>query len=82
MTLRALCITGAMATCLSCGAEPGPPEVTLAITGQALIKLDPRLIAETPFATVQPIVASADVAFTNFEMAVNGETNTCGVPAD
>ena len=82
MTLRALCMTGAMATCLSCGAEPGPPKVTLAITGQALIKLDPRLIAETPFATVQPIVASADVAFTNFEMAVNGETNPCGVPAD
>ena len=82
MTLRALCMTGAMATCLSCGAEPGPPEVTLAITGHALIKLDPRLIAETPFATVQPIVASADVAFTNFEMAVNGEANPCNVPAD
>ena len=82
MTLRAVCIAGALATGLTCGAEPGPPEVTLAITGQALIKLDPRLVAETPFATVQPIVASADVAFTNFEMAVNGEDNPCGVPAD
>ena len=51
MTLRTACITGALATCLACGAEPAPPEVTLAITGQALIKLDPRLIAETPFAT-------------------------------
>ena len=82
MTLRAVCTAGAMATFLACAAEPGPPEVTLAITGQALIKLDPRLIAETPFATVQPIVSSADVAFTNFEMAVNGEANPCGVPAD
>ena len=82
MTKRALCITGAMATCLSCGEAPAPPEVTLAIAGQALIKLDPRLVAETPFATVQPIVASADVAFTNFEMAVNGAANPCNVPAD
>ena len=75
-------MTGAMATCLGCGAEPSPPEVTLAVTGQALIKLDPRIVAETPFATVQPIVAAADVAFTNFEMAVNGEANPCGVPDD
>ena len=82
MTLRAVCLTGAMATCLACAAEPGPPEVTLAITGQALIKLDPRLVAETPFATVEPIIASADVAFTNFEMAVNGDANPCNIPAD
>ena len=37
---------------------------------EALIKLDPRLVAETPFATVQSIVASADIAFTNFEAAL------------
>ena len=37
---------------------------------EALIKLDPRLVAETPFATVQSIVASADVAFTIFEAAL------------
>ena len=82
MSLRTVCLTGAITSCLACGAEPAPPEVTLAITGQALIKLDPRLIAEAPFATVEPIVASADVAFTNFEMAVNGEANPCGVPDD
>ncbi len=82
MTLRRLFMAGVTASCLACGAEPNPPEVTLAITGQALIKLDPRLVAETPFATVGPILAGADIAFTNFEMAVNGEANPCGVPAD
>ena len=82
MALRRLFMAGVTASCVACGAEPNPPEVTLAITGQALIKLDPRLVAETPFATVRPIVAGADIAFTNFEMAVNGEANPCGVPAD
>ena len=56
--------------------EPG---VTLAIVGQALIKVDPREQWSSPFAGIQPILADADVAFTNFEMAVDDD---CGVPSD
>ena len=53
--------------------------VTLAIVGQALIKVDPRQQWPNPFAGIQPILRDADVAFTNFEMAVDDE---CGVPPD
>ena len=53
--------------------------VTLAIVGQALIKVDPRTQWSNPFAGIQPIVGDADVAFTNFEMAVDDD---CGVPPD
>ena len=53
--------------------------VTLAIVGQALIKVDPREQWSSPFAGIQPILRDADVAFTNFEMAVDDE---CGVPPD
>ena len=53
--------------------------VTLAIVGQALIKVDPREQWSSPFAGIQPVLADADVAFTNFEMAVDDD---CGVPSD
>jgi poly-gamma-glutamate capsule biosynthesis protein CapA/YwtB (metallophosphatase superfamily) len=56
--------------------------LTLVVTGQALIKIDPRLSWDDPFGTVRPIVEEADIAFTNFEMAINGPDNQCGVPAD
>ena len=55
------------------------PSVTLAIVGQALIKVDPREQWPNPFAGIQPILGAADVAFTNFEMAVDDD---CGVPPD
>ena len=54
-------------------------DVTLAIVGQALIKVDPRQQSSNPFAGVQPILRDADLAFTNFEMAVDDD---CGVPPD
>ena len=53
--------------------------VTLAIVGQALIKVDPRQQWPNPFAGIRPILRDADVAFTNFEMAVD---DGCGVPPD
>jgi hypothetical protein len=46
--------------------------LTLVVVGQTLIKVDPRLSWDAPFGTVRPIVEAADVAFTNFEMAING----------
>ena len=69
---------------LSTGCGPVPPEadITLVVAGQALIKMDPRLSWEDPFGSLRPIVRSADVAFTNFEMAVKSEADACGVPDD
>ena len=56
--------------------------LTLVVVGQTLIKVDPRLSWDAPFGTVRPIVEAADIAFTNFEMAINGPDNQCGVPED
>lgn len=57
----------------------GKPEIKLAIVGQSLIKVDPRKHWIDPFSSVKPIIESADVGFTNFEMAVD---NNCGLPDD
>jgi len=56
--------------------------ITLVVAGQALIKIDPRQSWDNPFGSVRPILQSADVGFTNFEMAVNGQDNQCNVPQD
>jgi poly-gamma-glutamate capsule biosynthesis protein CapA/YwtB (metallophosphatase superfamily) len=70
-------------TFTACTDAPRDNEVlTLVVAGQALIKIDPRLSWDDPFGTVRPIVEAADIAFTNFEMAINGPDNQCGVPAD
>jgi len=65
---------------VGCGAEPPATEITLVLAGQALIKVDPRLSWPDPFGSLRPILESADVAFTNFEMAVKSEVDACGVP--
>lgn len=54
--------------------------VELMVAGQALLKIDPRTVLEQPFASVRPLVESADIGFTNFEMAVNPPGNACGMP--
>ncbi len=54
----------------------------LVVAGQALIKVDPRRTWDDPFGTVRSIVQSADVGFTNFEMAVNASGNGCNIPED
>jgi poly-gamma-glutamate capsule biosynthesis protein CapA/YwtB (metallophosphatase superfamily) len=67
----------------ACADAPRNKEaLTLVVAGQALIKIDPRLSWDDPFGTVRPIVEAADIAFTNFEMAINGPDNQCGVPED
>lgn len=66
----------------ACGPPPGEPGITLVIAGQALIKEDPRLNWENPFGSLKPILQDADVAFTNFEMAVISEEDRCGLPED
>jgi poly-gamma-glutamate synthesis protein (capsule biosynthesis protein) len=67
----------------ACGAaERDPDTLTLVVAGQALIKVDPRQSWEDPFGTLRPIVETADVAFTNFEMAINGPDNECKVPEE
>ena len=70
----------AVALTAGCGGAPPAPEITLVVAGQALIKVDPRLSWEDPFGSLRPILQSADVAFTNFEMAVKSEVDACTVP--
>ena len=53
--------------------------IKLAIVGQSLIKVDPRKHWTNPYASIKPILQSADLAFTNFEMAVDDQ---CGLPDD
>jgi poly-gamma-glutamate synthesis protein (capsule biosynthesis protein) len=55
--------------------------VKLAAVGQALIKIDPRESWANPFGTVKPILQSADVGFTNFEMSVLGPDD-CGLSSN
>jgi poly-gamma-glutamate synthesis protein (capsule biosynthesis protein) len=75
--LASICILAA------CGdAATDQDSLTLLVAGQALIKVDPRVSWEDPFGTVRPIVDSADVAFTNFEMAINGPDNQCNLPEE
>ncbi len=57
----------------------GKAEIKLVVVGQSLIKVDPRKHWHSPFGSVKPILESADVGFTNFEMAVD---NHCGLPDD
>lgn len=64
------------------GAEHVLDEISLVLAGQALIKVDPRLSWADPFGTITPIVQSADVAFTNFEMAIGRSNDRCNLPAD
>jgi len=52
-------------------------EIKLVVVGQSLIKIDPRKRWPEPFGSVKPILESADIGFTNFEMAVD---NNCGLP--
>jgi len=71
-----LCIAG-------CSDAPRDSDaITFVVAGQALIKVDPRTVWEDPFGSVRPVVQAADVAFTNFEMAINGPDNQCNVPED
>ena len=63
-----------------CSPDPEVPEITLVIAGQALIKKDPRLRWEDPFGSLRDVIQGADVAFTNFEMAVGPEPDRCGIP--
>lgn len=75
-------IVVAAASSAACVEAPATTEITLVVAGQALIKVDPRLSWQDPFGSLRPILQSADVAFTNFEMAVKSEVDACGVPDD
>ena len=51
--------------------------IHVVLLGQALIEHDPRQYLEAPLRTVTPILASADLVFTNLEVAVRGEGCEC-----
>jgi poly-gamma-glutamate synthesis protein (capsule biosynthesis protein) len=67
---------------VGCDAPSPEPEITLVLTGQTLVKKDPRLRWDDPFGTLRSIVEGADVSFTNFEMAVVSDGDRCGLPLD
>ena len=60
----------------------GGEALKLVVVGQALIKVDPRVSWDDPYGSIRPFIEAADVGFTNFEMAVNGKDNECGLPED
>ena len=78
--LQATLVGVTLALSAGCGVSPPEHEITLLLSGQALIKIDPRLSWDDPFGSLRPILQRADVAFTNFEMAVKSEVDACGVP--
>ena len=51
--------------------------IHVVLLGQALIEHDPRQYLEAPLRTVTPILASADLVFTNLEVAVRNESCEC-----
>lgn len=61
---------------------PSSKVIEMIVTGQALIKLDPRVIWQEPFVDIRPVLETADIGFTNFEMAVNPDGNGCELPDD
>ncbi len=79
---RSILITAVAALTASCDSPRPEPEITLAVAGQALIKVDPSLSWADPFGSLRPMLQSADVAFTNFEMAVKSQVDGCGVPGE
>lgn len=56
-----------------------PTSIKLVVVGQSLIKVNPNKHHNNPYASIRPILESADVGFTNFEMAVDGN---CDLPHD
>jgi poly-gamma-glutamate capsule biosynthesis protein CapA/YwtB (metallophosphatase superfamily) len=65
-----------------CAEPPADSEIRLVVAGQALIKKDPRIRWEDPYGSLRPTLARADIAFTNFEMAVIGGDDRCELPTD
>jgi poly-gamma-glutamate capsule biosynthesis protein CapA/YwtB (metallophosphatase superfamily) len=58
-------------------AEEGTQAVRLALLGQALIEHDPRDHLRSPLLSLQPLLDSADMVFTNLEVAVEGPDCEC-----
>lgn len=77
--IAAIAVGGLVAACSTGHPEP---EVRLVLAGQALVKKDPRIRWNDAFGSLRPILDRADIAFTNFEMAVMSEVDRCGVPVD
>jgi poly-gamma-glutamate synthesis protein (capsule biosynthesis protein) len=66
----------------ACSVPLDEPEIRLVLAGQTLIKKDPRIRWSDPYGSIRPILNAADVAFTNFEMAILAEEDRCGIPDD
>jgi poly-gamma-glutamate synthesis protein (capsule biosynthesis protein) len=83
-TRSAILVSGVIVSTLAAACASPPPEqdIKLVLAGQALIKKDPRLRWDDAFGSLRPILDRADVAFTNFEMAIMSDEDRCGLPLD
>ena len=77
----ALAAAGALFSCdwkaSATPTEKGNRTVRIILLGQSLIRHDPRDYLENPLHTVAPILRSADVVFTNLEVAIEGAYCPC-----
>lgn len=71
-----------IALALSCFGPVPESEIKLVLAGQALIKKDPRIRWEDPYGSLRPTLDGANIAFTNFEMAVFSREDRCGLPSE
>jgi poly-gamma-glutamate synthesis protein (capsule biosynthesis protein) len=66
----------------ACSTSSPESETRIVLAGQALIKKDPRIRWDDPYGSLRPILENADIAFTNFEMAILSSEDRCGLPSD
>lgn len=74
--------TGADAQQRESGERGGSSDsiLTIVLSGQMILRVDPRESRDDPFGSIHPVLRSADVAFTNFEAAVMEPDDRCGLP--
>lgn len=76
-TLSVLLLVLGASACRGGPGLEGDGELTVAFLGQALVEHDPRAYLDAPLASVRPLLADADLVFTNLEVAVAGEGCAC-----
>lgn len=78
-SISLLTISGLFCLFGCCFVQPmAAREIELVIVGDTLIKVHPEKHWKERFTTIRPILAKADVAFCNFEMAIDDK---CGLSA-
>lgn len=77
IVVSCLAVAWFFAGCATESIDTEKSELRIALVGQALSRYDPRDYLQAPARTVVPHLDSADVAFTNLEVAIDGEYCPC-----